>query len=62
MIEINWLHQVKYLTWKVLSWIEIFLKKCWVELRSWTQALELSWEAWLNNSIQKLDSTQQNIK
>ena len=42
--------------------VEIFLKKCWVELRSWIWALELSWEAWLDNSTQKLDSTQQDIK
>ena len=38
------------------------LEKCWVELRSWTQELKLNWEAWLNNSIWKLDSIQQDIR
>ncbi len=45
-----------------LSWVEIFLKKCQVELRSWIQALKSSWEAWLDNSIWKLNSTQQDIR
>ena len=43
-----------------LDWsrrVEIFLEKCRVELRSWTQALESNWEAWFDNSIRKLDST-----
>ncbi len=44
------------------SWVEIFLKKCRVELRSWTQALESNWEAWLDNSIWKLDLTRQDIR
>ncbi len=38
------------------------LKKCWVELRSWTRELELSWKAWLKNSTQKLDLTRQDIR
>ncbi len=33
----------------------IQLKKCWVKLRSWTQQLKLSWEAWLNNLTQKFN-------
>ncbi len=62
LTQLDWLHQVEYSTQKVSSWVEIFLKKCWVELRSWTQELKLNWEAWFDNSIQKLDLTQQDIK
>ncbi len=60
--RLDWSHWVEYSTWKMLSWIEIFLKKCRVELRSWTQALKLSWEAWSDNSTWKLNSIQQDIK
>ncbi len=59
---VDWLHRVEYLTWKVSSWVEIFLKKCRVELRSWTQEIESSWEAWLDNSTRKLNSTRQDIR
>ncbi len=42
--------------------VEIFLKKCRVELRSWIRALESSWEAWSDNPTRKLDSTRQDIR
>ncbi len=56
--------EFKSSTWLEKCWIELkfFWKKCWVELRSWIQELKLSWEAWFNNSTQKLDSIQQDIK
>ena len=54
--------QVEYSTWKVTNQVEIFLKKCWVELRSWTQELRLSWKAWFNNLTWKLNSIQQDIR
>jgi len=60
--SLDWLHWVEYSTRKVSSRIEIFLKKCRVELRSWTQALKSSWEAWFNNSIRKFDLIRQDIR
>ncbi len=58
-VWLDWLHQVKYLS---SSWVERFLNASRVELRSWTQALKLSWEAWFDNSIRKFNSTQQDIR
>ncbi len=57
--NVDWSRRVEYLS---SSRVGIFLKKCRVELRSWTQALESSWEAWLDNSTRKLDSTRQDIR
>ncbi len=59
---VDWSRQVKYSTRKVLNWVETFLKKCRVELRSWTQELESSWEAWLDNSTRQLDLIRQDIR
>jgi len=49
------------------SWVLEFksstqLEKCWVELKFFWKSVESSWEAWFDNSTQKLDSTQQDIK
>ncbi len=61
-VSLDWSRQVEYSTWKVLSRVEIFLKKCWVELRSWIREIELNWKAWFDNLIWKLDSTRQDIR
>ncbi len=49
------------------SWVLEFklstrLEKCWVELKFFGKSVELSWEAWLDNSTRKLDLTRQDIR
>ncbi len=45
----------------MLSQVERFLNSSHVKLKSWTQELKLSWKAELDNLIQQLDLTQQEV-